>query len=133
MALRVIYGSSVSGKTEHIYQWMIREAIEKQQTRFCLIVPEQASLAAQEALVRMHPDHALTNIDVLTFNRLSYRVFRDLHEDERTILSETGKLMLLRLTAERHADRLPALKRNLKRRPPGKIQKNQPKRLLKKL
>ena len=115
MALRVIYGSSVSGKTEHIYQWMIREAIEKQQTRFCLIVPEQASLAAQEALVRMHPDHALTNIDVLTFNRLSYRVFRDLHEDERTILSETGKLMLLRLTAERHADRLPALKRNLKR------------------
>ena len=50
MALRVIYGSSVSGKTEHIYQWMIREAIEKQQTRFCLIVPEQASLAAQEAL-----------------------------------------------------------------------------------
>ncbi len=115
MALQVVYGSSISGKTEQMYRWMIQEAAQHPQLRYCLIVPEQASLAAQGALVRLHPDHALTNIDVLTFNRLSYRVFQDLHEDERTILSETGKLMLLRLTAERHADRLPSLRRNLKR------------------
>lgn len=115
MALQVIYGSSVSGKTEQMYRRMIREAALNPALRYCLIVPEQASLAAQGALVQLHPDHALTNIDVLTFNRLSYRVFQDLHEDERTILSETGKLMLLRLTAERHAERLPALRRNLKR------------------
>ena len=115
MALHIIYGSSISGKTEQMYQWMIQEAAHKPLLRFCLIVPEQASLEAQAALVELHPDHALTNIDVLTFNRLSYRVFRDLHEDERTILSETGKLMLLRLTAERCVERLPALRRNLKR------------------
>ena len=115
MALQVIYGSSVSGKTEQMYRWMIQEAAQHPQLHYWLIVPEQASLEAQGALVQLHPDHALTNIDVLTFNRLSYRVFQDLHEDERTILSETGKLMLLRLTAERHSERLPVLRKNLKR------------------
>ncbi|MBQ6550236.1 MAG: PD-(D/E)XK nuclease family protein [Lachnospiraceae bacterium] len=115
MALEIIYGSAVSGKTEKMHRRLIEQAQADPEGRYCLIVPEQASLAAQEALVRLHPDHALTNIDILTFNRLSYRVFQDLHEDERTILSETGKLMLLRLTAERLSDRLPAIHRNLKR------------------
>ena len=115
MALQVICGSAVSGKTEQMYQWMIDMAQKDPQGHFCLIVPEQASLAAQEALVWLHPDHALTNIDILTFNRLSYHVFQDLHEDERSILSETGKLMLLRLAAEQQMEKLPSLRRNLRR------------------
>ena len=45
-----------------------------------MLVPEQASLSAQQDLVRLHPRHALTNVDVLTFNRLAYRVFEDLAE-----------------------------------------------------
>ena len=77
MALRLLYGSSVSQKTEVLYDMLIRDASRHPERNFMIVVPEQASLQVQEAIVLRHPRHAVSNIDILTFNRLAYRVFEE--------------------------------------------------------
>jgi ATP-dependent helicase/nuclease subunit B len=105
MALRLLYGSSVSKKTAFLYQALI-DASEKHPDRnFIIVVPEQASLQVQEAIVALHPRHAVSNIDILTFNRLAFKVFSDCGAKTRETLDDYGKIMLLRLvTIEQKGD-----------------------------
>ena len=60
--------------------------------------------------------HSLFNIDVLTFNRLAYRVFEELNEREENVLDDAGKSMLLRLVMRREQEHASLLKRNLNRK-----------------
>ena len=115
MALHLLYGSALSGKTEELYDRLIGASLREPGRQFIMLVPEQASITVQEELVRRHPRHALFNIDVLTFNRLAIRVFEALHEKERDILDDAGKLMLVTLVTERAGDRLGVLRRNVGR------------------
>lgn len=111
--LHILYGSSVSDKQERLYDEVIRLSEENPGKNYIYIVPEQASLIVQKALIDRHPKHALFNIDVLTFSRLMHRVFGDLNIQEKDMLSETGKRMLMRLTAEKKAGELRLLRRNI--------------------
>ena len=113
MSLTLLYGSSVSLRTEQLCRELIRSSLAFPERSFIMLVPEQASLSAQQDLVRLHPRHALTNVDVLTFNRLAYRVFEDLAEPGKHMIDDSGKMMLLRLVLEQQKDRLKVLKRSL--------------------
>ena len=113
MALRLLYGSSVSKKTEALYDALIRASEAHPEQNFILVVPEQASLQAQEAIVARHPRHAVSNIDILTFNRLAYRVFEETGTKTREALDDYGKIMLLRLVTLRHKDELEVLSRGI--------------------
>ena len=113
MSLTLLYGSSVSRRTEQLYETLIQASIAQPERSFIMLVPEQASLSVQQELVRLHPRHALTNVDVLTFNRLAYRVFQDLSEPGKGLLDDTGKLMLLELVMGNQKEELKALRRNL--------------------
>ena len=115
MSLTFIAGSSISRKTEKIHETVIRESLRNPEKQYILLVPEQASLMTQQALVDMHPNHALFNIDVLTFNRLSYRVFSEMKVSTKNVLSENGRLMLLKLVLSRHENELTALKKGAHR------------------
>ena len=113
MSLKVVYGPSVSGKTEQIYDYLITESIAHPEREYMILVPEQASLTVQQELVLRHPRHALFNIDVMTFNRLAYRVLNDVNDAGKNVLGDSGKLMLLRLVMKRVEGSLTSLKRNL--------------------
>ncbi|MBQ9910061.1 MAG: exodeoxyribonuclease V subunit gamma [Lachnospiraceae bacterium] len=115
MSLRFIIGSSISDKTERIHRLVVREAEAHPERQYIMLVPEQASLMTQQALIDLHPRHALFNIDVLTFNRLSHRVFSEMKVNTKNVLSENGKLMLLKLTVSRHESELTRLKGKTKR------------------
>jgi ATP-dependent helicase/nuclease subunit B len=43
-----------------------------------IIVPEQFTLQTQKELVSLHPGHSVMNIEVLSFDRLAYRVFDEM-------------------------------------------------------
>ena len=96
MALQFVYGTSVSKKSEYIYRQMITLSMEHPDENFLVLVPEQATLQIQKELLKLHPAHALTNVDILSFRRLAYRVFDELHQKELNILDDTGKTMILR-------------------------------------
>ena len=64
MALQFILGSARSGKTDFIYDQMIKDSMEHEDEEFFFIVPDQSTLNAQKQLVTRHPRHGTFNIDV---------------------------------------------------------------------
>lgn len=99
MALSLITGGAGSGKTEYIYQKIIAQSIREPESRFFVIVPEQATMQAQKDIIRLHPQHGTMNIDVVSFERLAYRIFSELSIPQPEILDDTGKNMVIRKLA----------------------------------
>ena len=50
---------------------------------YYVIVPEQFTMQTQKTLVEMHPQKGILNIDVLSFERLAYRIFEEVGGDTR--------------------------------------------------
>ena len=113
MSLQFILGNSGFGKTTYIYEKIIKESMENPKERYYCIVPEQFTLQTQRDFVTMHPRKGIFNIDVLSFQRLAYHVLEEVGENQRMILEETGKNMVLRKLAKEHEEQLTVLGRNL--------------------
>ena len=95
MSLQFIIGNSGAGKSGTAYENIIREASANPDRLYYVIVPEQFTMQTQKTLVEMHPDGGILNIDILSFERLAYRVFEEVGGDTRRIMEETGKNMVL--------------------------------------
>ena len=106
MSLQLILGGSGSGKSHWLYSSVIQEAMEHPRKRYAVIVPEQFTMETQRELVKLHPAGGILNIDVLSFQRLAYRVFEETGTDQADVLTETGKSLMLRLVASRKGEEL---------------------------
>ena len=115
MSLQFIFGNSGSGKSYTLYQSIIQESREHPDQKILVLVPEQFTMQTQKDLVTMHPDGGILNIDVLSFQRLAYRVFEETGIQVGKILEETGKNLVLRKVAQEHKDELKILGGNLKK------------------
>lgn len=99
MSLRLIIGGSGAGKTEFLYKKIIKQSMNEPEQRFFILVPEQATMQAQKEIVRLHPRHGTMNIDIVSFDRLAYRIFSELSLPQPEVLDDTGKTMILRKLA----------------------------------
>ena len=86
---------------------------------FIVIVPEQFTMQTQKDLVMAHPRGGIMNIDVLSFQRLAHRIFEEVGADQRSVLTETGKNLMLRKVAIREQERLKVLGSRMNR--PGYV------------
>ena len=93
MGLRLIYGKSGSGKSTFIFD-EIREKI-KEDKKIYIITPEQFSFTAERELLSAVATGAALNAEVLTFNRMAYRVMNEVGGNTKTALSGCGKAMLI--------------------------------------
>ena len=109
MSLQFIIGGSGAGKSHTAYRQIIKEALASPEHSFYVIVPEQFTMQTQKTLVEMHPGHGILNIDVLSFQRLAYRVLEETGADTRRILEDTGKSLLLQKIAQDKKAALPYL------------------------
>ncbi len=109
MSLQFVIGSSGSGKSTYIYNRIIEESIKNPKKNYIIIVPEQFTMQTQRELVRLHPNHVIMNIDVLSFNRLAYRVFDELGTESLDVLEESGKNLVIRKLLTDKKDGLSAL------------------------
>lgn len=114
MALQFWFGASGSGKSIGIQKEMIRRAQQNPDKNFYIIVPDQFTMQTQKQMVKMHPDGGILNIDVLSFGRLSHRIFEEVGKDDRLVLDDTGKCLLLRKVAEKEKENIPVLAAGLK-------------------
>lgn len=120
MALQFWFGASGAGKSIGVQQEMIQRAIKNPDKNYFLVVPDQFTMQTQKQIVKMHPDGGILNIDVLSFGRLSHRIFEEVGIEERIVLDDTGKCLLLRKVLEQLKDEVPVLSMGLKQ--PGYIQ-----------
>lgn len=95
MSLQFIIGSSGSGKSCYAYQNIIEQAGQHPDRLYYVIVPEQFTMQTQKTLVEMSPGKGILNIDILSFERLAYRVLEEVGGDSRALLEETGKSLSL--------------------------------------
>lgn len=115
MSLQFIFGNSGSGKSCCLYQSVIQQSIRHPEKNYLVLVPEQFTMQTQKDLCLMHPRGGIMNIDVLSFGRLAHRVFEEVGQDNRTVLDDEGKNLILRKIAGNYEDELTVLKGNLKK------------------
>jgi helicase-exonuclease AddAB, AddB subunit len=115
MSLQLVLGSSGAGKSYELYQNIIQQSLENPHKNFIIIVPEQFTMQTQKELVSLHPHKGILNIDVLSFGRLAFRVFEELGKEQRIILDDTGKNLVIRKLAGQVQGDLKVLGKNLKK------------------
>ncbi|MCF0122182.1 MAG: helicase-exonuclease AddAB subunit AddB [Lachnospiraceae bacterium] len=119
MSLQLIAGNSGSGKSHYIYEKIVRESVEHLERHYLVIVPEQLTMQTEKELVSLHPRKGTLNIDVLSFNRLAYRIFEEVGGNIRSILEETGKSLVLQKVVWDRKKKLKVLGGTLRK--PGSI------------
>ncbi|MBD5451160.1 MAG: helicase-exonuclease AddAB subunit AddB [Lachnospiraceae bacterium] len=119
MGLKFYIGASGSGKSYLLYQRIIDASIKNPHTNYLIVVPEQFTMQTQLELVKKHPNKGIMNIDVLSFGRLSHRIFEEVGGNDKPVLDDTGKSLVLRRVAAELEEELSVMKRNVRK--PGYI------------
>lgn len=115
MGLKFYIGASGSGKSYLLYQRVIADAVKNPHTNYLIVVPDQFTMQTQLELVKLHPCKGIMNIDVLSFGRLSHRIFEEAGGNNRPVLDDTGKSLVLRQVAAKLEDSLGVMKRNIRK------------------
>ena len=111
--LKFCFGASGAGKSTGLYREVIKRSIEEPDTDFLIIVPDQFTMQTQKDVVKMHPSRAIMNIDILSFGRLSHRVFEETGHGSFSVLDDVGKSLILRHVSDMLGDKLPIIGRNM--------------------
>lgn len=77
MSLKVIYGRSGTGKSTYIFNEIAKKIKEKWNRKIYIITPEQFSFTAEKKLMDTTDTGAVIDAEVLTFNRMAYRVIQE--------------------------------------------------------
>ena len=115
MSLQFIMGPSGSGKSHYLYQKVTEESIKNPNKNYLVIVPDQFTMQTQKDLVMASPRKGILNVDVLSFNRLAYRIFEETGGNQKIVLSDVGKSFVLRKIAGDYESELKILGSNLKK------------------
>lgn len=75
MSLRLICGRSGTGKSEYCFNEIVSRV--KNEKKIYIITPEQFSYAAEKRLLEKFENGAVINAEVLSFNRMAYRVAQE--------------------------------------------------------
>ncbi len=107
MGYRFCLGASGAGKSSELHKWVTEraaEALDRQDFsgNFLIVVPDQYTMQTQKEMVLAAGERGgILNVDVLSFGRLSHRIFEEVGADERGVLDDMGKTLLLRRLVSR--------------------------------
>ena len=59
-------------------------------------------MATQKRVVELHPRKGVLNIDVVSFERLAYKVFEEVGAADYPVLDDTGKNLIVRRVLEQN-------------------------------
>ncbi len=113
--LKIIAGPASCGKSTLLFRKIREEAAKAPERNFILCVPEQFSLTSMRKIMETAEPYGILNIDVLSFNRLSHRIFEEAGGDSAEVLDDTGKNLILRRIASEISKELSVLGSNLKK------------------
>lgn len=109
MKLFFVLGRSGSGKTTWLYKNLLKMS-EETDKNFFLVVPEQFTMQTQRNIVEHSKGHGTFNIDIVSINRLAYRVFEELGVSLLSAIDDTGKNLVLRKVIDENKSKLKIIK-----------------------
>ncbi len=98
--MKLVLGGSGYGKSTYVLEELINKSMKNPHNNYIIVVPEQFTMATQKEIVERHPNHGVMNIDIVSFNRLAFRVFEELGISNLSILDDTGKTLILKRVIE---------------------------------
>ncbi len=114
MAICFITGKTGTGKTQHLLEQIIAKSkVLPSKERILIIVPEQGTLDVQYEMIQKHPNHCITDIEVLSFGRLAHRMVDELGVAGKTVISDVGKNMIIRKIINDDSKSYPFLAKNI--------------------
>lgn len=115
MSLQFYIGASGAGKSCRLYETLIQESMENPHRNYLIVVPDQFTMQTQLDVVKKHPNQGIMNIDVLSFGRLSHRIFEEVGGNDKPVLDDTGKSLVLRKVAAQTEEQLSVMKHNIRK------------------
>lgn len=116
MSLQFYFGGSGAGKSKRLYDQITVRSLQEPERDFLIIVPDQFTMQTQKELVENKNGRGgIRNIDVLSFGRLSHRIFEETGGNEKPVLDDTGKSLVLRKTAAGIEDQLTVIGKKLQK------------------
>ena len=82
-------------------------------SNYVIIVPDQYSMQTQKEIVSESPRKGILNIDVLSFGRLTHKIFEETGVSHRAVLDDMGKTLLLRRVAGKCEPKLKILGKSI--------------------
>ncbi|WP_058301919.1 PD-(D/E)XK nuclease family protein [Gorillibacterium timonense] len=117
MPLQVVIGRAGSGKTAHcLGEIGERLRSDPEGGPLLLLVPEQATFQAEQALLALPGVAGYMRAQVFSFRRLAWRAMQELGGTAGVPVSDLGKTMLLERLLHQHEQELRVF-----RQPPGKL------------
>ena len=113
--VKILKGPAGAGKSTCLYRTVLRLAEENKDKNHILCVPEQFTLSAMKLIMEMSQVRGMLNIDVLSFNRLSYRIFQDAGSGKYELLDDTAKNLIIRHIASERREDLKVFGSNLRK------------------
>ncbi len=89
--MKIIYGVSGTGKSEYIFDKIKKSTAKK----IYIITPEQFSFTAEKKLVDKLESGATLNCEVLSFERMAYRVIKNLKQGNLKQIGKSGKAEII--------------------------------------
>lgn len=113
MSLRFILGRAGSGKTTHCLE-NIREKLRASNQEghdLILLVPEQATFQMEMELAKTPDLNGIIRAQVLSFNRLTWRVLQEVGGGSKVHLDDLGKTMVIRKFLEQRKEQFRVFRR----------------------
>ncbi len=115
VTLRFIIGRAGTGKTHTCLTEIVERASRDSSTNLIYLVPEQATFQTEKAILQRHPAGGIMNIQVLSFQRLAWRVLQETGGGLFPPLNELGKILILRRLVEIHKEKFKVFGRVIER------------------
>ncbi|HEY8889951.1 MAG TPA: helicase-exonuclease AddAB subunit AddB [Clostridium sp.] len=110
MSLRFIYGGSGKGKSTFCLEDIEQRQKVETEKPLVLLVPEQFSFQAEKNLIQVVGSTGIKNVQVLSFNRLAYKVFSEVGGITRKPMDTSGKVMLINNIMQKNGDEFTVFK-----------------------
>ena len=95
MSIQIVYGTAGTGKSTYLFNQINEKINKKSKYNIKLITPEQFSFTAEQKLLEISSSQSMIAAEVITFNRMAYRVLNEVGGKTRLNLSGSGKAMLI--------------------------------------
>ena len=96
--MKLIYGRAGSGKSEYVLN-EVAKSINDGNKKIYIITPEQFSFTTEKRLLekieKNHRCGATLNVEVISFERMAYRVINELFSNDKIKLENSSKAMII--------------------------------------
>lgn len=112
--MKIIYGRAGTGKTEYIFNDINNKINQENiKNKIYIITPEQFSFTAEKKLLNTLDEGATTNVEVLSFERMAYRVIKETEYGKMKSLEKSSKAMIVFDAINRNKNNLKFLGKTL--------------------